>query len=37
MLQSIQMFTHGCEVYILQIVQYVVNACKEPLECGGIH
>lgn len=29
--------THGREVNVLQIVQYVVNACEEPLERGRIH
>lgn len=29
--------THGREVDVLQIFQYVVDACEEPLECGRIH
>lgn len=29
--------THGREVDVLQIVQYVVDACEEPLERGRVH
>lgn len=34
---SALIFTHGSKIHILQILQYVVNACQEPLECGRVH
>lgn len=34
---ALRCFTHGREVNVFQIVQYVVNACEEPLKRGRIH